>query len=115
MRATVGDVVRQPKWLASWWEELPARRWHWWHEVLFEPGQGWLRWGWDRRERIYYDPPDMDQWQVAPPLRRVWLWVAAYITAPWHMLRHGCSFCQVVCSWSDMQTWTDDDRKRLFR
>lgn len=43
-----------------------------WRWLLFEPGQGWLRWGAGTRESwcSYYEPPE--PYGVLPPLRRAW-------------------------------------------
>lgn len=71
MRATAADVMRHPTWLGSWVYDLPGRRRSWWRGLLFERGQGWLRWRMDGRSIAggYYEPPE--PYTVAPPLRRL--------------------------------------------
>lgn len=57
--------------LHALWEEMPQRHADWWGALLFESGQGWLRWGMETRERFTqwnYDPPE--SYTVAPPIRR---------------------------------------------
>lgn len=96
MRATLADVARHPTWLGAWWDEWPFRRnvrvLAWWRWLLFDKGQGWLRWGIDYRiwQRGYLEPPE--EYQVAPPLRRLAM-VLRY-RATWPL------------------DWRDDDRKR---
>lgn len=89
MRYTLGDVARRPTRIGEWWYELPWRRrpLRALRTLLFEPGRGWLRWGfddvWTRRD----EPPAV----VAPPLRRAWLWVEGPLTwvlagGGWHRI-----------------------------
>lgn len=78
MRATIKDLptlAQQYGWqetLAIWWVELPRSwryRW-WWKALLWEPGQGLLRWGLDTRyEGGWMEPPE--PYTVAPPIRRL--------------------------------------------
>jgi hypothetical protein len=61
--------------VGGWWIDLPRRwrlRW-WWKSLFLEPGQGLLRWGYDKREewRGWDTPPE--PFTVAPPFRRLWL------------------------------------------
>lgn len=84
--------------LAGWWMDFPPRLCgrRWWRQLLFEPGQGWLRWGTDGREGWggWYDPPE--SYVVAPPARRLWL----------------------VLRWRDRSAWramVDEDRGRELR
>lgn len=75
MRATLRDVARHPSWFPNWWLEFAPRHRRWWGQLLFESGQGWLRWKMERREGWggYYDPPE--PYMVAPPLHRLWFHV----------------------------------------
>lgn len=81
MRYTAGDVLTHPSRVADWWLELPlrrsVRRLAWWRWLLFEKGQGWLRWGTDTAwfAGSYLDPPE--PYGIAPPLRRLW-WAIRY-------------------------------------
>lgn len=67
------DVIRHPSYLADWWYELPSRRTGWWRWLLFEEGQGWLKWRMDIAETPgSYEPPEPPEpYAVAPPLRRL--------------------------------------------
>lgn len=75
VRYTAGDVLARPTRLSDWWLELPfrrnARNLAWWRWLLFEKGQGWLRWGYDTRDTAgsYLEPPE--PYGVCPPLRRL--------------------------------------------
>lgn len=73
--------------IVGWWIELPRRwRYRWWWKGLFlEPGQGWLRWGLDKREESggFYQPPE--PYVVAPPLRRLCMAVRYRAIWPFEM------------------------------
>ncbi|HEX9992483.1 MAG TPA: hypothetical protein VGB14_06125 [Acidimicrobiales bacterium] len=124
MRTTIGDVARHPAWLPDWWLELPHRRVAFWRDVLYEPGQGWLRWQSDRRERVYYDPPDLDTWVVCPPAHRLWLYLRSWLAAPQLLVvgfrdddgcRHRLSWDEVRPSWDDCwDSLIDGDRRRMW-
>lgn len=87
MRVRAKDILRHPHDLGLWWEDLPMRQRMWWREVLLTKSEGWLCWKPAWRERIWYDPPDIDQWQVFPPLRRAWLALTTWCWLPWAALR----------------------------
>lgn len=115
MRAHLSDVIRRPSTFGDWWEDLPMRwRW-WWREVLLEPGAGWLRWKPAWRERIWHDPPDIDQWVVYPPLHRAWLTLSACWTLPWLALRGQIQWREARPSLADTENLVDEDRSRLYR
>lgn len=78
MRYTAGDVLRRPSRIAWWWIELHfrrnARNLKWWSWLLFEDGQGWLRW--KASDRVHYgdgmySPPEV--YWVFPPAKRLCL------------------------------------------
>lgn len=76
----------RPAALRDWWIEWPARRWRFWHTLLFAKGEGWLRWGMDERESGgYYEPPE--PYVVAPPLRQLAIYLRMWLAAPKLMLR----------------------------
>ena len=81
MRYTLSDVAHRPSRFVEWWLDWPfrrnCRRRAWWAWLLFEPGQGWLRWGADTAwsAASYLDPPE--PYGIAPPLRRLW-WAIKY-------------------------------------
>lgn len=114
MRAHLSDVARHPSWLSVWWDDLPYRKRSWWWEVLREPGSGWLRWKPEWRERISYDPPDLDQWMVYPPLHRLWLAVLGIVMHPRFVLQGDCRWNEWP-TWSDVSCLVDEDRRRLYR
>ena len=100
--------------LFCWWEDLPWRRRSWWHEALFAPGEGWLRWRSDYRERISYEPPDIDQWWVFPPLHRYWLAATGWMAHPILVLRGDLRWREFPV-WSDVSCLKSADRRELFR
>ena len=59
-------------------------------EVLFERGQGWLRWGLDERTSYYWEfnagclAPEW--YTVAPPMRRLALYLGQWLALPRLML-----------------------------
>jgi hypothetical protein len=110
MRATARQVLHHPSWLAIWWLEWPCRHFDFWRTLLFESGQGWLRWGkGERSSRLSYrEPPET--YVVAPPLRR-FAWNVSDILA-WLLnrdgLRDGAPF-----DWAAGRGfYRDEDRKR---
>jgi len=110
MRANVRDVMRHPTWIASWWLDWPCRHLHFWRLLLFEPGQGWLRWGTDMRSTWWGEHEPPDEYLVAPPLRRL-AWNARAIIE-WLLNRDGLQddapFDWAVCR----GFYRDEDRKR---
>jgi len=54
--------------------------------LLFERGQGWLRWGQEQRTSYYWEPNAgayAPEWYlVAPPLHRLWLYVRQWLVLP---------------------------------
>lgn len=83
--------LRHPDTFADWWYELPGRRAYWWRWLLRERSTGWLRWGMTSFTSSGYnrlEPPD--DYAVAPPLRRVWLWFCCrhngHRWVEWHAL-----------------------------
>jgi len=86
--------------------------------LLFEPGQGWLRWGYDSRDdyRSYDEPPE--RYRVAPPARRLALYVTAWLVVPWLMVvgvRPGPGERRYRYSWEEVRPeWPsylkDEDR-----
>lgn len=113
MRWTIGDTIVRPARLAGWWIDLPMRERMWWQELLWAPGAGWLRWKPDWRERVYYDPPDIEQWVVYPPLHRAWLAVSMFVRHPWSVWRGECEWNEWP-SLIDVSVLKDDERKRLW-
>lgn len=74
----------------TWWEDVPQRHCGWWKVLLFEDGQGWLRWAEETRKRftqMHYDPPE--QYIVAPPLRRAWFHAKFIVGYGYEILRNG--------------------------
>jgi len=106
VRSTIGDVVRHPTRIGGWWLDLPVRRLRFWRVLLFERGQGWLRWGIDDRatQYGYLEPPT--SYAVAPPLRRAVITVRWW--AGWLRYREpGEAF-----DWTPASFLRDDDRRR---
>lgn len=110
MRATFreamfGRVLAENRWqeLAGWWADHPLRQRGFIAELLFEPGQGWLRWSTDTRDEIasYYGPGE--PYVVAPPLRRAWWW----ILGAWRLRGRA--------RWSRVYGYRDPDRARRWR
>lgn len=110
MRARIGAVVRDPSALPAWWIELPGRRAGWWRWLLFESGQGWLRWGMEwRREPHSWDPPIPGEWyRVAPPARRLMelVWGNLRLNL-WALIHDRSAF-----GWEGVGDLRDSDRKR---
>jgi hypothetical protein len=110
MRTILRDVVRHPSWLVGWWLEWPCRHLNFWRLLLFEPGQGWLRWGKDERSSrlSYMEPPET--YVVAPPLHRL-VWNFRGIV-DWLLNRDGlrddAPFDWAVCR----GFYRDEDRKQ---
>ena len=89
MRATIGDVVRHPSWLANWWVDFPARHKNFWWLLVFDKGQGWFRWGTDDRIEYQYIDEGLEEpvpYVVAPPLRRFWWWLKQWLVIPYLMI-----------------------------
>ena len=99
----------------------------WLRVLLWERGQGWLRWALDDRETYgCYDPPEPpEHYVVAPPFRRIarylrwWGTVAAWAACGfrvWHPYDREwmrLSWEEIRPCWSD--TWDglrDEDRRR---
>lgn len=88
MRYTIGDVLRAPTRLPDWWVEWPWRRrpLRRLRLLLFTPGRGWLRWGWDSYTEVepILEDGSGPAWDVpcAPPLRRAaaaaWSWMVSF-------------------------------------
>ena len=125
MRATLSDVVKHPSWFGGWWADWPVRRKHFWRTLLWEEGQGWLRWATDERTEYEYIDEGLSQpteYAVAPPLRRLWWWVRAAFQMPIIMFigykhpgddrRTRLSFEECRPSRSDLSYYRDSDRKR---
>lgn len=70
----------------SAYDPYPWLRWASWRVLLFERGEGWLRWGMDHRDAYagYENPPE--PYTVAPPLRQCVLWLRQVLTIPKLML-----------------------------
>ena len=125
MRATLADVARHPSWLGSWWTEWPCRHKHFWMILLFDKGQGWLRWGTDERIAYTYIDEGLEQpepYLVAPPLRRLWWWVRSVpnslrvwlIGYEWEGRRERLTWEESHSSFSDafFHWYRDDERRR---
>lgn len=55
---------------------------------LFERGAGWLRWGMvEEVQHSWYDPPE--PYVYAPPLRRLWIYLAQWPRSVWWWLVGG--------------------------
>lgn len=106
--------MRHPSGLADWWLELPMRRRWWWRELLLEPGEGWLRWAPDWRTSIRYDPPDFEEWQVFPPLRRAWLAVRGVVEHPFLVAKGYVRWAEWP-SMADVAMLKSDERKRMWQ
>ncbi len=63
------------------WRSLDA-----WEILLFERGQGWLRWGDDDREYVQnHGGPGLDEWvpyTVSPPARTIARWLLSWPRVP---------------------------------
>jgi len=60
--------------LVSWWLDWPWRRLYDWKMLLFEKGQGWLRWkSEERTEYSQWEPPEL--YVVFPPAQRIYWWL----------------------------------------
>lgn len=117
MRATFADVRRNPSWLPAWWEAWPPRSRRFWQVLLFEKGQGWLRWGMEERQAselmCYAGDEPLYEWfpfTVAPPLRRAWLWLCMWANAPravWNCMIVGIEFDgrRERLSWEETKPW----------
>lgn len=61
-----------------------------WRERLFERGAGWLRWGKEERIEYYWEANACayaPEWfVVAPPLRRLWIYLLQWPRVPWLMI-----------------------------
>lgn len=89
MRATLVDVAKHPSWLGVWWEEWPVKTRRFWSVLLFDKGQGWLRWGKDERIEHQYIDEGLEEpvpYVVAPPLRRLCWWLKQIPMIPWATL-----------------------------
>ena len=90
MRAHAKDVPRMVRkhglrdGVGTWWDDWPWRHKDAWHELLLQPGAGWLRWSLgEGATPMRYDPPEPPEpYSFAPPLRRVWLYLRWAATAP---------------------------------
>jgi len=105
--------------IPEWWVDLPYRRDRFWRVLLFEPGQGWLRWGKELRETAgWWDPPEPpESYVVAPPLRRIAVYLRWWMTVAWWLVCGGrvwhpydrewmrLSWEEIRPSWSDV--WDD--------
>lgn len=76
MRTTLAEVARGRGRITDWWLDTPWKRPRNWWTMLFEPGRGWLRWGWGEYDYITEVViPETGQGPraycpCAPPLRR---------------------------------------------
>lgn len=89
MRATIYDLPKHPSWVGSWLQDHPMRTKWFWHILLFEKGQGWLRWGIDERTHYEYIDEGLEApepYTVAPPLRCLWWYVRGWLLVPYLML-----------------------------
>jgi len=63
----------------------PIRTRRWWWSLLFEPGQGWLRWGFETRTfrcgTALFGLLDEES-AVAPPVRRIAEYLRGWVRAP---------------------------------
>lgn len=121
-------MLSHPNHLGAWWYEAPGRRVDWWKQVLFEKGQGWLRWGTDQRDSREYDDNVCASYicgvyTVAPPARRLFAYLRQWFYVPRLMVlgvrcaRRGQAL--PFLSWEEAQPiWPSDmrceDRPRLF-
>lgn len=88
MRYTIKDVLARPSRLMDWWVELPWRRrpLRKLKALLFYPGRGWLRWGFDTYEIEepvpgYYGRGPSFSYDCAPPLRRAVIRLGGWIAS----------------------------------
>jgi hypothetical protein len=72
--------------IAGWWSDLPPRRRTFWQTLLWEPGQGWLRWAEEHGETISHDYMDVEHYDYVPPLHRAWYQVKAVAFCPYAMV-----------------------------
>ncbi len=99
------------------WGPGPTRC-EWLGALLFEPGQGWLRWGMGEREATEYVPDACASYTwpypVAPPLRRVSMLAHDWLFFPLSLLiarREGLSWEEIRPStWDDLGWLRDADR-----
>lgn len=124
MRARFVDVpsmARRYGWkeaIVGWWEDWPPRTKAFWSVLLFEPGQGWLRWKEDRGFTIVgFDPGEPEDYFFVPPLHRAWYQVKAVFFVPKAMLI-GTGKPRYRWSWEEARPctggslWTNPDRYR---
>lgn len=103
--------------------------WRFWRTLLFEAGQGWLRWGTEERTAYYWESNACayapEWYRVAPPLHRLWLYVRQWFAVP-HLMLIGVTFDgpppRYRYSWEEARPcWptdmrdNDDRRKELWR
>lgn len=74
----------------AWWQDWPWRRSYAWGLLLWERGQGWLRWAGE--ERTGYDNLGDGlrapyPYRVAPPARRLAVYLRQWLLVPRLMLR----------------------------
>jgi hypothetical protein len=121
VRATAKSVVndRSIDTLSNWWLDWPCRHFRFWRELLFEQGQGWLRWGTDERTSYEYLGEGLnapEEFPVAPPLRRFargWRYIAFQLRCVlfnFEGLRH--DYWPLESPWTYAEMWRDPDRKR---
>lgn len=116
-------AVRRHGWssVLVWWQDTPWRKREAWSVLLFEKGQGWLRWGtsevyvsgsWNDSAFAYEPGGDV---QVAPPLRRLGRFLWGQLEAPFYARRCGESWSVVRPSWRDMAYLRDPERGWAWR
>jgi hypothetical protein len=106
----------------AWWQDFPPRQRAFWKELLFAPGQGWLRWKDDLVSARYDDLEPWEDMQVTPPIRRFFSYLREWIQVPYLMLigpkyettgeRDRFSWAEACPSWKNYVYLRDPDRRR---
>lgn len=126
MRYTLREALkeRERDALIGWWQDFPPRRLSFWKELLFAPGQGWLRWKTDDIAGIepghYYERHEPIP--VMPPVHRFFSYLREWLEVPYLMLigpkyettgeRDRFSWAEACPSWKNYIYLRDPDRKK---
>lgn len=117
MRYTLTQAAkeRSREALVGWWEDWPVRRRHFWRTLLFEPGQGWLKWKSDEVSETQYIDEGLsypEYFPVFPPLHRAWMAFTSFWAGLFMTLRGQLEWQSVIPSREDLKLIKDPDRRR---